>query len=110
MHEKSSQTRTLELYYSRVLRDRIMTLTIDFPPAILEKLRADAAATGKDMQTLVRETIEAKYARRRQTLAEILKPLHDEVEASGTSQQHLDELVAQAVADARAERQASRKQ
>jgi len=87
-----------------------MTLTIDFPPATLDKLKAEAQATGKDMQTVVREAVEAKYARRRQTLAEILRPIHDEVEASGISEQQLDDLVDQAVAEARTERKASRKQ
>jgi hypothetical protein len=87
-----------------------MTLTIDFSPATLERLKADAEATGKDLQTVVRETGEAKYARRRQTLAEILKPIHDETEASGIGEKELDELVDQAVADARADRKASRKQ
>ena len=87
-----------------------MTLSIDFSPATLEKLKADAEATGKDLPTLVRETVEAKYARRKQTLAEILKPIHDEVEASGISAKELDDLVDQAVADAHAERKASCKQ
>ena len=87
-----------------------MTLTIDFPPATLERLKAEAAAKGKDVETVVRETVEAQFARRRQRLAEILKPIHDEVEASGITEEELDNLVDQAVADARAERKASRKQ
>jgi hypothetical protein len=87
-----------------------MNLTIDFPPATLEKLKAEAEVTGKDIQTVVREAVEAKFTRRRQVLAEILKPLHDEVEASGIMEKELDQLVDQAVADARAERKASGKQ
>ena len=87
-----------------------MTLTIEIPPATLEKLKAEAEATGKDMQTVVCEAVEARFARRRQTLAEILKPIHDEVEASGISEKELDELVDHAVAGARAARKAARKQ
>jgi predicted transcriptional regulator len=80
-----------------------MTLTIELPPATLEKLQAEARATGKDVQTLIGEAIEARFARRRQTFAEILKPVHDEVEASGMSEQELADLVDQAVAAIRAD-------
>ncbi len=85
-----------------------MTLTIDLPPATLEQLKAEAAATGKDVQTVVREAVEARFARRRQTFADILKPIHDEVEASGVSEEELEKLVDEAVADARAQRRISR--
>jgi hypothetical protein len=87
-----------------------MTLTIDFPPATLEQLKAEAAATGKDIQTVVREAVEARFARRRQTFADILKPIHDEVEASGIGEDELEKLVDDTVADARAQRRASRTQ
>jgi predicted DNA-binding protein len=87
-----------------------MTLTIDFPPATLEKLKAEAAATGKDVQTVVREAVEARFAQHRQTFAEILKPIHDEVETSKISEMELEKLVDQAVAGARAERSTSRTQ
>jgi hypothetical protein len=87
-----------------------MTLKVEFSPATLEKLQAEAEAKGKDIETVVRETVEAKYARRQHTLAEILKPIHDEVEASGVGEKELDEFVDQAVAETRAERKASRKQ
>src|SRR5438132_1365376 len=59
-----------------------MTITIELPPATLEKLKAEAQATGKDVQTFVREAVEAKLARRQQTFAEILKPIHDVVQAA----------------------------
>jgi hypothetical protein len=85
-----------------------MTVTIDFPAATLARLQAEAAATGKDIQTVVREAVEARFARRRQTFAEILAPIHDEVEASAISDQELEELVDEAVADARAKARAPR--
>lgn len=87
-----------------------MTLTITLPPATLAQLEAEAAATGKDIETVVREAVEARYAQRRQTLARILKPIHDEVEASGISEQELEALVDDAVADTRATREGSRTQ
>jgi hypothetical protein len=81
-----------------------MTLTIELPPGTIEKRQAEARATGKDVQTLVAEAVEARFARRRQTFAEILRPLHDEAEAGGMSEQELADLADQAVAAARAER------
>jgi predicted transcriptional regulator len=84
-----------------------MTLTIELPPATIEKLQAEARATGKAVQTLIAEAVEARFARRRQTFAEILRPLHDQVEASGVSEEELANLVDQAVAGARAERRPS---
>jgi predicted transcriptional regulator len=74
-----------------------MTVTIDLPPTMLERLRAEATATGKDIPTIVREAVEARFARRRQTFADILKPIHDEADASRTSEHELNQLVDQAV-------------
>jgi hypothetical protein len=87
-----------------------MVLTIDLPPATLEKVQAEAAATGKDVQTVVCEAVEARFAARRQTFADILKPIQDEVEASGAGEEELSELANQAVAQARTERRVSRAQ
>ena len=86
----------------------IMTITINLPQATLEQLKAEADATGKDVETVVREAVDAKLTRRKRTFAEILKPLHDEVEASGLSQDEIDALAEQAVDEARAARNASR--
>ena len=46
-----------------------------------------------------------KRTTRRQTLAEILKPIHDEVEASGISEKALARAVDQAVVGARTNEQ-----
>jgi predicted transcriptional regulator len=86
-----------------------MTLTIELPPATLERLKAEAAATGKDVQTLVGEAVEARFARRRQSFAEILKPIHVEVEARGISEQELESLVDDAARETRLERRGSQK-
>ena len=79
-----------------------MTITIKLPPATLEQLKAEAQATGKDVDTIVREAVEAKLAPRKPTFAEILKPIHDEVEASGMSEEDVNTLAENAVAEARA--------
>jgi dihydroxyacetone kinase len=81
-----------------------MTFKIDLPPATLQKLEAEAKATGKDVQTVVLEAVEARFARRRKTFADILKPIHDAVEASGMSEQEVEKLAEGAVAAARSER------
>ena len=85
-----------------------MTITINFPPTTLAQLEAEALSTGKDVEAVVREAVDAKLARRNGTFAEILKPIHDEVEASGISEEELNALVDQAVAQTRTERKASR--
>lgn len=87
-----------------------MTLTIDLLPAILEQMKAEAAATGKDVQTVAREAVEARFAHRRQTLAQILKPIHDEVDSGGMGEPELEALVDESVASARADCKASRTQ
>jgi predicted transcriptional regulator len=39
-----------------------MTLTLSFPPDVEARLRQQAAALGKDVETVVREAVEAKLA------------------------------------------------
>lgn len=85
-----------------------MTITINLPPATLEQLKAEAQATGKDVDTVVREAVEAKLARRKQTFAEILKPVHDAVEASGMSEEEVNGLLEQELKAVRAERRSAR--
>jgi hypothetical protein len=87
-----------------------MTITVDFPPATLERLQAEAQASGKDVETFVREAVEQKLARRNRTFAEILKPIHDAVDASGMSETDVDDLLEGELRAARAERRASRQQ
>ena len=85
-----------------------MTITVTLPPATLEKLRAQAAASGKDIDTFVREAVEAKLAISGLSFREILEPIHQEVEASGISDEELADFIDREVAATRAERKASR--
>ena len=87
-----------------------MTITINLPPATVEQLKAEAQATGKDIETVVREAVDAKLARRKQTFAEVLKPIHDAVEASGMSEEQVDALLDQELKAVRAERRSARDQ
>jgi len=87
-----------------------MTITINLPSATIEKLKIQAAASGKDVDTFVREAVEAKLAVAGRSFRDIMEPVHKEVAASGMSEDDVDTLVDEAVADARATRNASRKQ
>jgi plasmid stability protein len=87
-----------------------MTITLNLPPATVEKLHAQAAAHGKDVETFVREAVEAKLVVSGLSFREILGPLHREVQASGISEKELEALADEAVAEARTARNAPRKQ
>ncbi len=81
-----------------------MTLTVNLTPTTIEKLRAESAVTGKDVDTLVQEAIDSKLTERKRSLFEILKPIHDEVERSGISEADLDALIEHEIEAARAEK------
>ncbi len=81
-----------------------MTITITLPSATEQRLRAQAAATGKDLATLVVEAVEAKLAVS-PSIRQILKPIHDEVRRSGIGEPELDSLLTDELKAVRAERQ-----
>ena len=81
-----------------------MTITIDLPPAKLEELQVEAAATGKDVETVVRDAVDARLARHKLTFAEVLNPIHDAVEASGMTEEEATGLLDKALKNVRAER------
>lgn len=75
-----------------------MTITIDLPPATIKKLHAQAAASGKDVETFVREAVEARLVVTGLTFRQILEPIHQEAEASGISEEELTSMADQEVA------------
>ncbi|MCI0680710.1 MAG: hypothetical protein L0Y71_01285 [Gemmataceae bacterium] len=87
-----------------------MTLKIDLPPATLEELKAEAEARGKDVETVAREAIESRLARRKRTFAEVLKPIHDAVEASGMTDEEVNALLEQELKAVRHERRSPQSQ
>ena len=84
-----------------------MTITVNLPPATIEQLEAEAAATGKDVESLVREAVQTKLARRKQTVAEVLKPIHDAVDESGMSEEEVQALVDKELKAVRKDRRSS---
>lgn len=85
-------------------KDDFMTITIDLPASVEEKLRAHAAATGKKIETVVVEAVEAKLTLSKISLREILAPIHDDFKKSGMSEQELDHLIQESIAETRAAR------
>ena len=84
-----------------------MTITVNLPPATIEQLEAEAAATGKDVEKLVREAVQTKLARRKQTFAEVLKPIHDAVDESGMSEEDVQTLLDKELKAVRKDRRSS---
>jgi hypothetical protein len=83
-------------------------MVIDLPlvPETEARLRERAAATGRDVVSLIRDAVEEKFGS--QGLSEILAPVHEEFRESGISEQALDELLTSTLAAARRDRRNSR--
>ena len=86
-----------------------MTLTINLPTATLDQIRAEVRATGQDVETFVLEAVESKLARR-QTFAEVLKPIHEATAASGMSEDEATALFDQELKNVRSERRSAQVQ
>ena len=86
-----------------------MTIKVDFPPATLQRLEAEAQASGKDVETFVREAVEAKLVISGLSFRDIMKPVHEDFAKSGMTEEELEAFLDEEVAAARAERRASRK-
>lgn len=87
-----------------------MTLSIDLPPATIQKLQAEAAASGKDVETLVREAVEVKLAVAGRSFRDIMAPVHEDFRKTDMTDEQLDGLIDEVVREARAERKTSREQ
>jgi len=85
-----------------------MTLLIDLSPEIEAKLYERAAASGKDVPTLVREAVEEKM-RLPQSFSELLAPIHEATRKSGLTEDRLADLVGESRDEAFAEHQAQRR-
>mgnify|MGYP001607512009 CR=1 FL=1 len=80
-----------------------MTLKLDLGPDLEAKLRARAAAAGKDPEAFALHALQEKL-RAPRTFAEILAPAHKAVRESGMTDAELDAFLEKAIADARRER------
>lgn len=83
------------------------TITVNLPPATIEQLEAEAAATGKVVEKLVQEAVQTKLARRKQTFVEVLKPIHDAVDESGMSEEEVQALLDMELKAVRKDRRSS---
>jgi hypothetical protein len=100
-----SRKQDLLLYWEDIFPGvQSMTITVNLPPATIEELKAEAAATGKDVEKLVREAVQTKLARRKRTFADVLKPIHDAVAQSGISEEEAQALVDKELEAVRKER------
>jgi hypothetical protein len=83
-----------------------MSITITLPPGTEERLRAEAAATGKDVGSVVAEAVEARLTSTKLGLRAILSPVHDDFRTSGMTDTELNALLTEAIEETRAERKA----
>ena len=81
-----------------------MTITISLPPATEERLRAEAAATGKDVGTVVVEAVEARLSLSKLSLRDVLAPVHEDLRRSGMTDATLDTLLEKTLRQVRTER------
>ena len=84
-----------------------MTITINLPPATLVQLKAEAQATGKDVETVAREAVEVKMALSHVSIQDVIRPINEAIAASGMSPQEAEALFEQELAAMRAERKSS---
>ncbi len=84
-----------------------MTITINLPPATLDQVRAEAQATGKDIETVVREAVEAKMALSHVSLQEVLRPINEAIAESGMTPEEAEAFLEQELRAMRAERKSS---
>ena len=84
-----------------------MTITINLPPATLDQLKAEAQATGKDVETVAREAVEVKMALSHVSIQEVIRPINEAIAASGMSPQEAEAFFEQELAAMRAERKSS---
>jgi hypothetical protein len=83
-----------------------MSITIDFPPATERRLRAQVAATGKDLNTLVVEAVDARLSIAGMNLRTILEPVHEDFRRNNLSEPELDDLLKEGLSESRSERKA----
>ena len=81
-----------------------MRITITLPPATQVRLRIQAEATGKSVDQLVVESVEARLSLAQLPLRDILAPVHAELHGSGMIDAELDALLQGALEESRSER------
>jgi len=78
-----------------------MTITITLPPATEARLRAQAQATGKNIDAIVVEALEARLSLASTSLSNVLAPVHEDFQKSGMTEVELDMLLQNSLREAR---------
>ena len=84
-----------------------MITSIQFPPATLSRLQAEVEKSGKDLDTLVTEAVEAKMALAHVSLRDVLRPVNEAIAASGLALEETEAFFEQELSAMRAERRSS---
>ena len=84
-----------------------MITSISFPPATLTRLHAEAVKSGKDLDTLVTEAVEAKMAISHMSLEDVLRPLNEAIADSGATPEEAEAFFEQEHSAMRAERKSA---
>ncbi len=84
-----------------------MVTSINLPPATLSRLQAEAKKSGKDIDTLVTEAVEARIALSYLSFQDVLRPIQEAIAASGMSPEEAEAFFEQELAAMRAERKIS---
>ena len=84
-----------------------MTTAINFPPATLRRLQAEAEKSGKDIDTFVTEAVEARMALSHTSLQDVLRPINEAIAASGMTPEEAEAFFDQELSAMRAERKST---
>lgn len=84
-----------------------MTTAINFPPATLSRLQAEAEKSGKDIDTIVTEAVEARMALSHTSFQDVLRPINEAIAASGMTPEEAEAFFDQELSAMRAERKSS---
>lgn len=85
-----------------------MTITLDLPPATLDRLRRHSASTGKDVNDCIETAVESYLNLTTKSFDELFAPLRKQVAESGLSDDQVDDLLQEAIDESRAERKLRR--
>ena len=75
-----------------------MSITIELPSKTESQLRKRARHNGQDFDDFVRKVLEREAE---PTLAELLKPIHDETKRLGLTEHEIEELIDSELAEVR---------
>ena len=81
-----------------------MSITLELPPATLDRLREHSASTGKNVNDCIEKAVESYLNATAMSFDAFLAPLRKQVADSGMTDDQVDHLLQTALAKSRAER------